>query len=167
MSEPFVGELRLMAFNFAPKGWAFCNGQLLPISQLQALFSLLGTMYGGDGRVNFGLPNLQGRSPLHVGPGFVQGQRGGEVAHTLVAAEMPRHQHRVSASDQPGNLPAPAGDEVLASPLNQTYRSPDAAAAALTPTTVATVGGSQPHPNQQPYLVLTYCIALQGIFPSH
>jgi microcystin-dependent protein len=167
MSEPFIGELRLVAFNFPPRGWAFCNGQTLPISQNQALFSLLGTTYGGNGQTTFQLPNLQGRSPLHVGSGFTQGQQGGELAHTLTAAEMPSHQHRVNVSSQPGNLAAPAGDEVLASPLNQTYRSPDAALAALTPTTVATVGGSQPHTNQQPYLVLNYCIALQGLFPSH
>ena len=170
MAEPFLSEIRIMSFNFAPKGWALCNGQLLPINQNQALFSLLGTTYGGDGRVNFGLPNLQGNVPIHQGPGFNLGQKGGEQSHTLIISEMPAHTHALNASqtqaDQatlvtpPGNTP-----NILAAVTGAQY----AAAASLTgldPGTVTNAGGSQAHLNMMPFLVLTFCIALQGIFPS-
>jgi microcystin-dependent protein len=162
MSEVFLSQIITMACNFAPKGFALCNGQLLPINQNQALFSLLGTTYGGDGRVNFGLPNLQGLVPMHMGNGHVLGERGGEEAHTLTQSEMPAHTHTLSASTTAGSSPVPAG-AVFGNAGMYTASPPDAAAAVGV---IAAVGGSQPHNNQQPYLVITYCIALQGIFPS-
>jgi microcystin-dependent protein len=165
MAEPFLGEMRIFSFSFPPKGWALCNGQLLPINQNQALFSLLGTTYGGDGRVNFALPNLQGRAPIHVGGGHPLGEKAGEQAHTLTLAEMPAHTHVASASSRPGNNVVPTGN-VLASPLNQSYRAQDNSAAALHPATLGNFGGGQAHLNMQPFLTLSYCIALQGIFPS-
>jgi microcystin-dependent protein len=161
MAEPFLSELRLMSFVFAPKGWALCNGQLLPINQNQSLFSLLGTTYGGDGRVNFALPDLRARVPIHTGNGHTLGERGGEAAHTLSQSEMPQHIHSVQSSQNNANAPTPS----LFAPTNNGY----AAASnfvALRPDTVSTNGGSQAHENRQPYLVLSYCIALQGIFPS-
>jgi microcystin-dependent protein len=168
MAEPFLSEIRIMSFGFPPKGWALCDGQLLPINQNQALFSLLGTTYGGDGRVNFGLPNLQGRAPIHMGSGHTLGERGGEQGHTLSIAELPTHTHTASAGQlaetDPNNTPIPAG-HVLAAPSVQMY----AAASNLTsllPGTVSNVGGSQAHLNMQPFLVLNFSIALQGIFPS-
>ncbi len=164
MSEPFLSEIHIMSFVFAPKGWALCNGQLLPINQNQALFSLLGTTYGGDGRVNFGLPDLQGRVPIHVGSGHTLGERGGEQAHTLSIAEIPTHTHDLKASSQPGDDANP-GSHVLASPLNLSYRAAGAIVPFVTGS-VTNVGGSQAHLNMQPFLTLTFCIALQGIFPS-
>jgi microcystin-dependent protein len=168
MAEPFLSEIRIMSFGFPPKGWATCDGQLLPINQNQALFSLLGTTYGGDGRVNFGLPNLQGRNPIHMGAGHTLGERGGEQAHTLSISEIPTHTHTLNAvgtatasnrvSTPVGNLPAPQE----ANP----YGSPVASLVAMSPTSVSTVGGSQAHLNMQPFLVLNFSIALQGIFPS-
>ena len=165
MAEPFLSEIRIMSFSFAPKGWAMCNGQLLPINQNQALFSLLGTTYGGDGRVNFALPDLQGRTPIHTGSGFTLGERGGEQAHTLSISELPTHTHSAKASSSDGNNVVPTGN-VLASSLNQSYRAPDNALTSLAPGTIANVGGSQAHLNMQPFLALSFCIALQGIFPS-
>ena len=164
MAEPFLSEIRIMSFGFAPKGWALCNGQLLPIQQNQALFSLLGTTYSGDGRVNFGLPDLQGRTPIHVGSGHTLGERGGEQAHTLSISEIPTHVHVSKASSSVGNAAIPTG-AVLGSPLNQSYRSPNALTA-MNAATVANIGGSQAHLNMQPFLTLSFCIALQGIFPS-
>jgi microcystin-dependent protein len=164
MAEPFLAEIRIMSFVFPPKGWALCNGQLLPINQNQALFSLLGTTYGGDGRVNFGLPNLQGQTPMHTGNGHTLGERGGEQSHTISLSEMPVHTHALMASSSPGNDPNP-GAHVLASPLNLSYRQPDALAP-LVAGTIAGAGGSQAHQNMQPFLILSFCIALQGIFPS-
>jgi microcystin-dependent protein len=166
MAEPFLSEIRIMSFGFPPKGWALCDGQLLPINQNQALFSLLGTTYGGDGRVNFGLPNLQGRAPIHFGGGHTLGERGGEQAHTLSISEIPTHTHTAKASPQSDNtnVAVPTGN-FLASPLSQTY-TPPAALATMNPTTIANVGGSQAHLNMQPFLVLNFSIALQGIFPS-
>jgi len=164
MAEPFLSEIRIMSFNFPPKGWAFCNGQLLPINQNQALFSLLGTTFGGYGRVNFALPNLQGRTPIHVGSGHILGENGGEQAHTLSIAELPTHTHVLNATSNTGNTPLPTNN-VLADSPSQLY----AAAANLTqlaPGSVANVGGSQAHENMQPFLTLSFCIALQGIFPS-
>jgi len=164
MAEPFLSEIRIMSFGFPPKGWALCNGQLLPINQNQALFSLLGTTYGGDGRVNFALPNLQGRVPLHFGEGHTLGEVGGEQAHTLTISEMTQHSHFVNASIANGDT-VQEGNTVFASALN-VYRSPDQQLTTLHPATVNNVGGSQAHQNMQPFLVLTFCIALQGIFPS-
>ena len=163
MADPFLSEIRIMSFNFAPKGWAFCNGQLLPINQNQALFSLLGTTYGGDGRVNFGLPNLQGRVPIHMGDQFTLGQRGGEEAHSLSAGEMPAHSHPASGSANNGDSVLPTGN-VLACAAG--LYGPPGNAVALSPTSITSAGGSQPHTNMQPYLTLSFCIALQGIFPS-
>lgn len=168
MAEPFLAEIRIMSFNFAPKGWTFCGGQLLPINQNQGLFSLLGTTFGGDGRVNFGLPNLQGRVPIHVGSGHTLGERGGEQAHTLSISEMPTHTHVLNASSSPANAspPSPQNATILAdSAPGQAYNSATALVA-MHPTSVTNVGGSQAHLNMQPFLVLSFCIALQGIFPS-
>ena len=164
MAEPFLSEIRIMSFGFPPKGWAFCNGQLLPINQNQALFSLLGTTYGGDGRVNFGLPNLQGRVPIHMGSGFVLGERGGEQAHTLSAAELPTHTHSVAASSTAtGGNANPTGRFLGGG--NNVYHAASSTTP-LNPASVTNIGGSQAHLNMQPFLVLTFCIALQGIFPS-
>ena len=163
MAEPFLSELRIMSFVFAPKGWALCNGQLLPINQNQALFSLLGTRYGGDGRVNFALPDLRGRVPLHVGAGHTLGERGGEQAHTLSTGEMVDHTHQLTASSADGNTALVAGS-LLATAAN--VYGPATSLVALQPASVTTVGGSQAHQNMEPFLALTWCIALQGIFPS-
>jgi microcystin-dependent protein len=152
-----------MSFGFAPKGWALCNGQLLPINQNQALFSLLGTTYGGDGRTNFALPNLQGRVPLHRGNGFSQGQPGGEQSHTLVLGEDPVHTHSVVGSATAGDSPIPAGNYLGAA---DNLYAPLASPTTLHPSTIGNAGGSQPHENMQPYLVLSFCIALQGAFPT-
>jgi microcystin-dependent protein len=165
VAEPFLSEIRMMSFSFPPRGWALCDGQLLPINQNQALFSLLGTVYGGDGRVNFALPDLRGRTPIHEGGGFTLGQRGGEVAHTLSVGELPFHTHVAKASPSDGNNVIPTGN-VLASPLNQSYRAPDQALTSMLAGTIGNAGGSQAHENMQPYLTLSFCIALQGIFPS-
>ena len=165
MAEPFLSEIRIMSFVFPPKGWALCNGQLLPINQNQALFALLGTTFGGDGRVNFALPDLRGRTPIHVGGGHTLGERGGEQAHTLSIAELATHTHQVNASTLVGNAVQPTGN-VLASPLNLSYAPPGGVLTALQPATVTNIGGSQAHLNMQPFLTLSFCIALQGIFPS-
>jgi microcystin-dependent protein len=163
VAEPFLSEIRIMSFGFPPKGWAFCDGQLLSINQNQPLFSLLGTTYGGDGRVNFALPDLRGRVPIHVGTGHTLGERGGEQAHTLSIAELPTHTHLMRASSANADVAAP-GSDVLAQ-SSQLY-GPAAQLAALDPSTNGSAGGSQAHLNMQPYLGLTFCIALQGIFPS-
>ena len=167
MAEPFLSEIRIMSFVFAPKGWALCNGQLLPINQNQALFSLLGTTFGGDGRVNFALPNFQGRTPIHPGSGHTLGENGGEQAHTLSIAELPTHAHVLEASATDGNAPVPngPGGNVLARTTNQIYGPPNSLVA-MNPSSVTNTGGSQAHLNLQPFLTITFCIALQGIFPS-
>lgn len=165
MAEPFLSEIRIMGFAFAPKGWALCNGQLLPINQNQALFSLLGTTFGGDGRVNFALPDLRGRTPIHVGSGHTLGERGGAQAHTLSIAELPTHTHVLSGTSNAGTALIPSGD-LLAKTPNFLYHSPDNNLVAMSPASVANVGGSQAHLNMQPFLTLSFCIALQGIFPS-
>lgn len=164
MAEPFLAEIRVMSFVFAPKGWALCNGQLLPINQNQGLFSLLGTTFGGNGQVNFALPDLRGRTPIHVGSGHTLGERAGEQAHTLSIAEIPTHVHVLQATTLEGDTPIPPGN-VLADSPSQLY----AAASSLTALgagTIANSGGSQAHLNMQPFLTLSFCIALQGIFPS-
>ncbi|HSP15268.1 MAG TPA: tail fiber protein [Thermoanaerobaculia bacterium] len=165
MAEPFLSEIRMMSFIFAPKGWALCDGQLLPINLNQALFSLLGTTFGGDGRVNFGLPDLRGRTPIHVGNSHILGERGGEQAHTLSISEIPTHVHVLSGTSNVGNAAIPAGN-LLARTASQAYHGADNALAALAPQAVSNVGGSQAHLNMQPFLTLSFCIALQGIFPS-
>jgi microcystin-dependent protein len=164
MAEPFLSEIRLMSFVFAPKGWALCNGQLLPINQNQALFSLLGTTYGGNGQTNFALPDLRARVPIHVGSGHTLGERGGEQAHTITQSEMPTHTHSLMATNNIGTSPNPATTQVLAKSVANSF----GAAGNLTTMAPAilNVGGSQAHQNMQPYLVLNFCIALQGIFPS-
>jgi microcystin-dependent protein len=163
MAEPFLSEIRVMSFGYAPKGWALCNGQLLPINQNQALFSLLGTTFGGDGRVNFALPDVRGRTPIHVGAGHTLGEKGGEQAHTLSIAELPGHTHAANATSDNAAVDAPGGN-LLASAANQ-YAAPSPNTT-LIPSSVTNVGGSQAHPNMQPFLTLSFCIALQGIFPS-
>lgn len=164
MAEPFLAEIRLMSFNFPPKGWASCNGQLLPINQNQALFALLGTNYGGDGRVNFALPDLRGRVPISVGNGHTLGERGGAEAHTLSAAELAAHTHAVQAQSSVANAtPLPQGNVLAAGA--ELYAAP-AALQPLAPGAVGSVGGSQAHRNMQPSLALNFCVALQGIFPS-
>lgn len=164
MAEPFLSELRIMSFAFAPKGWAHCDGQLLPINQNQALFSLLGTTFGGDGRVNFALPDLRGRLPIHVGSGHTLGERGGEQAHTLTTAELPAHTHVANASANPAVTNAPSNTAVLGV-VNNTYGPPQNLVA-MAAGEITSAGASQPHLNMQPYLTLSFCIALQGIFPS-
>ncbi|HLX11022.1 MAG TPA: tail fiber protein [Thermoanaerobaculia bacterium] len=164
MSTPFLSEIKIVSFGFAPKGWALCNGQLLPINQNQALFSLLGTTYGGDGRVNFGLPNLQGNVPMHMGDGHTLGERGGEQAHTLSISEIPTHVHTANAqSATTGGVPSASGNILTSAP--NLYNDPSSLTSLL-PSTLATVGGSQAHLNMQPFLILTCIIALSGIFPS-
>ena len=169
MASPFVGEIRFFGFNFAPVGWALCNGQLLPINQNTALFSLLGTTYGGDGRTNFALPNLQGRVPIHMGSGpglstYVIGQTGGTETTTLTVGELPAHRHLVEANNGAGtlarpadNFPARAGDEAYAAASDQPTMNAGM---------IAETGGGQPFDNIQPYLVGNFCIALTGIFPA-
>ena len=163
MASPFLGEIRLMSFNFPPKGWAFCNGQLLPINQNQALFALLGTFYGGNGTTNFALPDFRGRLPWHFSGSYSQGTQMGQEAHTLINSEMPAHTHQALASSN-------VADQ--SSPLNNYWAAGGTAAYAptsdstLVPAAIANTGGSQAHENRQPFLVITFCIALQGIFPS-
>jgi microcystin-dependent protein len=163
MAEPFLAEIRIMSFNFPPKGWAFCNGQLLPINQNQPLFALIGTTYGGNGQTNFALPDLRGNVPIHQGQGFLEGNAGGQTAHSLTTSEMPQHIHFLQASTTAGDVPN-ANNTVLATALN--LYGPPTNLTTLDPNSVSSVGGSQAHNNMMPYLVLNFCIALQGIFPS-
>lgn len=163
MSEPFLGEIKLISFNFPPRGWAFCNGQLLPISQNQALFSLLGTTYGGDGRTTFALPNLQGRTPIHEGNSHVLGEEGGQTTCTLLSNQMPAHIHLLQASLSSGNNEQPEGCLLAAISI---YQRPDGNATTMSAAALSFRGGGQPHPNMQPFLALNFVIALQGIYPS-
>ena len=171
MSQPFVAEIRMFAGNFAPKGWALCNGQILPISQNTALFSLLGTFYGGDGKSNFALPNLQGNVPVHMGQGpglsdYVLGETAGSQTVTLLSSEMPAHNHPVSCSSQQADQPSPGGFVWAVEPTGlvnpYTSGAPNVPMANL----AGNAGGNQPHNNLMPYLVVTFIIALQGIFPA-
>ncbi|UXI69275.1 phage tail protein [Tahibacter amnicola] len=168
MAEPFLSEIRIMSFNFPPKGWAFCNGQFLPINQNQALFSLLGTTYGGNGQTTFALPDLRGRVPVHVGSGLTLGQAGGQEAHTITQSEMPQHIHFANCATDAADAAVPGANllgSVDVTTFGNAYNGPSSLVA-MGPESVAPVGGSQPHENRQPFLVLNYCIALQGIFPS-
>lgn len=166
MGTPFLGELKIVGFNFAPKGWAECNGQFLPINQNQALFSLLGTMYGGNGQTTFALPDLRGRVPIHMGAGFTEGQAGGQEFHTITQSEMPAHTHIVSGTTANGAINNGSGASFGVSQTPVYFPLSGAGLTTLEPTTVTNIGGSQPHENRQPYLVLNVIIALQGVFPS-
>lgn len=165
MSEPFLAEVKIVSFNFAPKGWALCDGQLLPINQNQALFSLLGTTYGGDGQTTFALPDLRGRVPLHVGNGYWLGHSGGAEAHTLTSAELPQHLHTVAAASADASALAPGGHLPAATPAP--IYADGTNLVALHAASTSAAGGSQPHTNLQPSLTINFVIALQGIFPSH
>ena len=166
MAEPFLSEIRIMSFVFAPKGWALCNGQLLPINQNQGLFSLLGTTFGGDGRVNFALPDLRGRTPIHVGSGHTLGERGGEQAHTLSISELPTHVHSANAANVTSTANIPTSSLLLAVSTPQSVYTAATNLQAMSAAAIANTGGSQAHLNMQPFLTLSFCIALQGIFPS-
>jgi microcystin-dependent protein len=170
MADPFVAEVRMFPFSFQPKGWAFCNGQLLPISQNTALFSLLGTTYGGNGSTNFALPNLQGSSPLHPGQGaglslYDLGEQGGSETISLLTAEIPAHTHFLSASQADALEPAPTGRKFATGIGVAYYSAPTARMTTLSPSAATPAGGSQPHNNMMPYITFNFCIALQGIFP--
>jgi microcystin-dependent protein len=165
MSTPFLGEIKIIAWNFPPKGWALCNGQFLPINQNQALFSILGTTYGGNGQTTFALPDFRGRIPIHMGDGFILGQAGGQEFHTVTMSEMPAHNHFMNASNTAdgSNVNEPSNNILANSPVPP-YRT--TANTTLAPQSITNVGGSQPHENRQPFLTLNFIIALQGIFPS-
>lgn len=165
MAEPFLSEIRIMSFNYAPQGWAMCNGQFMPINQNQALFSLLGTTFGGNGQTTFALPDLRGCTPIHVGSGHTLGEKAGSQAVTLTISQMPAHTHVLNGTTTNGTQLIPTGN-LLAPTPNQLYHGLDASAVTLNPATVSNVGGSQAHLNMQPFLTLTFCIALIGIFPS-
>jgi microcystin-dependent protein len=169
MADPFVAEIRIFPFNFAPKGWALCDGQILPLSQNTALFSLLGTTYGGDGKSNFALPNLQGNAPMHPGQGpglslHDLGETGGSDTVSLLESEIPSHSHSVTASQQDGLERTPAG-QLLATGIGISQYQAPGQLTNLSPNAVAAAGGDQPHNNMQPYLTLNFCIALQGVYP--
>jgi microcystin-dependent protein len=180
MGTPYISEIKIMAFNFPPKGWAFCNGQLLPINQNQALFSLLGTTYGGNGQTTFALPDLRSRVPIHMGQGFILGQATGQEFHTVTSSEMPQHTHFMQAkavkADSGANAipPSPTVSLAQAFAVQQgggqvdvtRYSTGQNLDLALAPAAVSNVGGSQPHENRQPFLTLNFCIALIGVFPS-
>ena len=163
MSEPFLAEIRMVGFNFAPRGWAFCDGQILPINQNQSLYSLLGTTYGGDGRTTFALPDLRGRVPIHAGDGHREGQKSGEETHTLQVNEMPQHDHQLQAYSDPANTDQPNKARLAQAPF-PLYAS--GATGSMNSGTVTNVGGGQAHDNMQPYLAVNFCIALVGLFPS-
>jgi len=166
MAEPFLAETRIFSFPFAPKGWALCNGQLLPINQNQALFSLLGTTYGGNGQTTFALPDLRARVPIHMGNGHPLGESRGSATHVLSSAELAPHTHQLRVSADAARLPAPANATLAQAPLNAYAPHAQQSLAVMHPGTLSATGGSQAHQNMQPYLALNICIALQGIFPS-
>jgi microcystin-dependent protein len=164
MGEPFLGEIKIMSFGYAPRNWAMCNGQQLPINQNQALFSLLGTMYGGNGQTTFALPDLRGQTPIHFNTN-TQGSKGGEQAHTLSLAEVPTHVHALQATSTDGGAILPTGN-LLARSVTQIYTAQITNLNTMNPGTIPPVGGSQAHQNMQPFLTLNFCIALIGVFPS-
>jgi microcystin-dependent protein len=166
MAEPFLSEIRIFSFNFPPKGWAFCNGQLLPINQNQALFSLLGTTYGGDGRVNFALPNLRGSVPIHEGSGHTLGEKAGASSVTITQQTMPQHIHVAQGVTAAATTNTPGSTVQVATSGGANMWSPPSNLTPMAANAVPPVGGSQPHTNMMPYLVLNFCIALQGLFPS-
>jgi microcystin-dependent protein len=168
MSEPFLAEIRIVAFNFAPRGWAFCDGQILPINQNQSLYSLLGTVYGGDGRTSFALPDLRGRIPYHVGGQLRQGQKSGEEMQTLSVNEMPSHNHQLQCHPDPvsGNSVRPDNNLLAESPLGDIQYSSGDPDGYMRASSLANAGGGQAHGNLPPYLVVNFVIALQGLFPS-
>ena len=170
MADPFVAEIRIFPFNFAPKGWAWCDGQLLPLSQNTALFSLLGTTYGGDGKSNFALPDLQGRAPMHPGQGpglslHDLGETGGSETVTLLESEIPAHSHAVMAQNAPANRTNPIGNSFTRTSSGNAYIPPGAPLVAMANQSLAPAGGDQPHNNLMPYLTFYFNIALQGVFP--
>jgi microcystin-dependent protein len=170
MADPFVAEIRIFPFNFAPKGWAWCDGQLMPLSQNTALFSLLGTTYGGDGKSNFALPDLQGRAPMHPGQGpglslHDLGETGGSETVTLLESEMPAHAHTFRGSNALGDAPGPTG-RTVARYANAYQQNTTANLVAMAPPALPPAGGDTPHNNLQPYLTFYFCMALQGVFPS-
>jgi microcystin-dependent protein len=164
--ESFIGEIMLVSFNFPPQGWAFCDGQQLQINQNQPLFALLGTNYGGNGQTTFALPDLRGRVPMHMGNSHTMGERGGEQAHTLTQGEMPLHVHFANATSIPATASNPANNRLLSQSIQAALYANPSNPAAMDPQAISNVGGSQAHQNMQPFLTLTYCIALQGLFPS-
>lgn len=167
MAEPFLSEIRVFGFNFPPRGWTTCDGQLLPIAQNQSLYSLLGTTYGGDGRTNFKLPDLRGRTPIHFGPAFAQGKSGGSETVTLTASEMPSHTHPLEATTSTATVNTPANNLLATLPADKAdFTAPADSITTMNPAAIATAGGSLPHNNMQPSLVLNFCIALTGVFPS-
>ena len=166
MAEPFLGEIRMTSFGFAPKGWARCEGQFLPINQNQALFALLGTTFGGNGQTTFALPDLRGRVPIHAGNSFTLGTRGGAASHTLTISEMPMHTHLVQATAAAATTNMPSNQALLAMSTAAQAYAPAGNLHAMAPDAVTNAGGSQAHTNMQPLLALNFCIALQGIFPS-
>lgn len=166
MTTPFLGELKMMSFVFAPQGWALCNGQLLPINQNQALFSLLGTTYGGNGQTTFGLPDLRGRIPIHAGGGHQLGEAGGEETHTLSVAELPAHLHQMNAATAVATTGTPGTGVLLAQSVGAQLYTSAGNLAAMNAAAIANVGGSQAHVNLQPFLTVSFCIALVGVFPS-
>jgi microcystin-dependent protein len=164
MSEPFLSEIKIVSFNFPPKGWALCNGQFLPINQNQALFALLGTTYGGNGQTTFALPNLRGRVPIHFGAAHDLGEAAGSTSVTVNIQQLPTHMHAVLTNSVTGNSSANPANNFLGN-ANNMYAAPQNLTT-MNPGTISSVGGSQPHNNMMPYLVLNFIIALQGIFPS-
>lgn len=166
MAQPYVGEIRIFAGNFAPAGWMFCEGQLLPISEYETLFNLIGTTYGGDGESTFALPDMRGRIPLHQGGGFILAETGGAEQITLTVTQIPAHSHPVLASTQPATTAVPRGAVFAEGDVDLYNDEAGAPATALHATAIASTGGSQPHTNVQPYLCVNYIISLFGIFPS-
>jgi microcystin-dependent protein len=166
MGEPYLSEIRMMSFSFPPRGWALCNGQLLSLQQNQVLFSLVGTKFGGNGTTNFGLPNLQGRVPIHTGLGHTLAEAGGEASHVLTTNEIPSHTHQAVASSTTAGLDTPSEGLLGGSAPNALYGAATGTLEAMKSATISNGGGGQPHQNMQPFLTVSFCIALTGIFPS-